>query len=100
MPTAVNTPCTENSGPGGTNGTGAGAPCCQLEALVSIDARGQIVLPKDLREKAGLGAGDKLAVISLVAKEQVACIGLVRTDVFGDVLRGLLGTTMGEILQS
>ncbi|GAJ05779.1 unnamed protein product, partial [marine sediment metagenome] len=24
--------------------------CCQVDALVSIDGRGQIVLPKDVRE--------------------------------------------------
>ncbi|MDH5460211.1 MAG: AbrB/MazE/SpoVT family DNA-binding domain-containing protein, partial [Candidatus Bathyarchaeota archaeon] len=34
--------------------------CCKLEALVRVDERGQIVLPKDLREKAGIKAGDKL----------------------------------------
>ena len=36
-----------------------------VEALVPIDARGQIVLPKDVREKAGINAGDKVAVMAL-----------------------------------
>jgi antitoxin PrlF len=32
--------------------------------MVSVDERGQMVLPKDLREKANIKAGDKLAVVS------------------------------------
>ena len=38
--------------------------CCQVEAVVSIDERGQILLPKDLRAKADLNPGDKLAVVT------------------------------------
>jgi DNA-binding transcriptional regulator/RsmH inhibitor MraZ len=30
--------------------------CCRVEALVSVDERGQVVLPKELREKAGIKA--------------------------------------------
>ncbi len=32
---------------------------CRLEALVTMDERGQMVLPKDLRERLGIGPGDK-----------------------------------------
>ncbi|MCJ2562808.1 MAG: AbrB/MazE/SpoVT family DNA-binding domain-containing protein, partial [Candidatus Thermoplasmatota archaeon] len=37
--------------------------CCKVESVVSIDERGQMVLPKDIRDRAGIGAGDKLAVV-------------------------------------
>ncbi len=40
------------------------ASCCKVDALVTIDGRGQIVLPKDIRARAGIEGGDKLAVIS------------------------------------
>ena len=39
---------------------------CRVESIVSVDERGQMVLPKDAREKAGIHPGDKLAVISWV----------------------------------
>ena len=75
------------------------APCCKVEALVSVDARGQIVLPKDVRDKAGIAAGDKLAVIAFEAEGKVCCISLVKSDAFADTVKGLLGPMMSEILQ-
>ena len=41
----------------------AGATC-KIESLISVDERGQMVLPKELRTKAKIGAGDKLALTS------------------------------------
>ena len=38
----------------------APASCCRLESLLSVDERGQMVLPKDLRDKAGIKAGDNI----------------------------------------
>ena len=32
--------------------------CCKVQAVVSVDERGQMVLPKEIREKAGIKAGD------------------------------------------
>jgi antitoxin PrlF len=73
-------------------------PCCKVEALVAIDARGQLVLPKDVREKAGLEAGDKLAVIAFESDGEVCCISLVKADAFADTVKGMLGPMMTEIL--
>ena len=81
---------------GGRVGT---TPCCRVEALVPIDGRGQIVLPKDLRDKAGLGAGDKLAVVSFESEGEVCCITLVKADTFAESVKGTLGPVMAEILQ-
>lgn len=78
---------------------GAGAPCCKVEALVTIDARGQIVLPKDVREKAEIEAGDKLAVIAFESDGKVCCISLVKSDAFTDTVKDVLGPMMSEILQ-
>jgi AbrB family looped-hinge helix DNA binding protein len=77
---------------------GEGAPCCKIEALVPIDARGQIVLPKELRDKAGIEAGDKLAVIAFESGGKVCCMALVKADDFADTIRGALGPLMADIL--
>ena len=74
------------------------AGCCKIDALVTIDGRGQLVLPKELREKAGIKAGDKLAVISLEREDEVCCITLMKADDFAGTVKTMLGPIMKEIL--
>ena len=76
-----------------------GMKCCKVDALVTIDGRGQIVLPKDVREKAGVKAGDKLVVISHESDGKVCCLSLIRADDFGETVKDMLGPMMKEILQ-
>ena len=75
------------------------ASCCRIEALVSIDERGQMVLPKELREKANIRAGDKLAITSWEKDGKVCCISLSRADELTDMVRKTLGPVMSEILK-
>ena len=35
----------------------------KIESVISVDERGQMVLPKDLRERAGIQPGDKMALV-------------------------------------
>ncbi len=72
--------------------------CCKIEALVSVYDRGQMVLPKELREKANIRAGDKLAVISWEKNGEVCCISLVKAEDFTEMVKGLLGPMMNEII--
>jgi len=77
--------------------------CCSpvggfhVDAVVSVDERGQMVLPKELRERAGIRPGDKLAVISFEKDGEVCCMSLVKTSAFQDMVKGLLGPMMQEI---
>lgn len=73
--------------------------CCRVEALVSVDERGQMVLPKELREKANIHAGDKLAVTSWEKDGRVCCISLTRAEELTDMVRATLGPVMAEILK-
>ena len=43
---------------------------CTVESIVTIDERGQMVLPKEIRERAKIKPGDKLAVLSLEKRRQ------------------------------
>ena len=69
--------------------------CCsssagfKVDAVVSIDERGQMVLPKDLRARAGIRAGDKLALVSWEKDGSVCCISLIKTDAFTEMVKGL-----------
>ncbi len=73
---------------------GAADGCCRVDSLVGIDERGQMVLPKKLREKAGIRAGDHLAVASWESGGQVCCLFLVKADRLAELLQGMLGPLM------
>lgn len=73
--------------------------CCKVESLISVDERGQLVLPKEIREKAGIKAGDKLAVVSWKKDGKVCCISLIKAEDLAEMVRGLLGPVMGDIFQ-
>jgi antitoxin PrlF len=52
----------------------------RVESIVTVDERGQMVLPKDIREKAGIKAGDKLALVTLQKNGRVCCIHLMKAN--------------------
>ena len=82
-------------------GTIGGAPsCCKVESLVSVDERGQMVLPKEIRDKANIRAGDKLALVSWEKGGRVCCISLIKAEDFGGMVRGLLGPMMKEMTET
>ena len=72
--------------------------CCKVEALVSVDDRGQMILPKELREKANIRAGDKLAIVSWEKDGRVCCISLTRAEEFTDMVKAALRPVMKDIL--
>jgi len=73
--------------------------CCQVEAIVSVDARGQIVLPKEIREKIGVKAGDKFVVASSQSEGKVCCLFLIKADEFAETVREALGPIAKDILK-
>ncbi len=68
--------------------------CCRVESVVSIDERGQMVLPKEIREKANIKAGDKLAIVGWESKGKLCCISLLKTEQLGDMVKIVLGPMM------
>ena len=70
---------------------GTGMSCCRVEALLGIDERGQMVLPKDVRQKAGIGTGDKLALISWEKEGEVCCLALMKVGNLSGMVQGVLG---------
>ncbi len=74
-------------------------PHTTIEAIVSLDSRGQILLPKEVREKAGLKPGDKLAVITHVHGQEVAYIMLIPVERLAESLRQFLGPLLRELLE-
>jgi antitoxin PrlF len=74
------------------------ASCCAVEAIVTVDERGQMVLPKELRAKAGIKAGDKMAITSWEKDGEICCIALVKASNLETMVKGLLGPVMKDVL--
>jgi AbrB family looped-hinge helix DNA binding protein len=74
------------------------ASCCKVESIISVDERGQMVLPKGLRDKTNIGAGDKLVVISWEKEGKVCCISLIKAEDLAEMAKDLLGPMMKEVL--
>jgi antitoxin PrlF len=72
--------------------------CCRVQSIVTVDERGQMVLPKEVREQAGIGPGDKLAVVSMEKDGVVCCITLMKIDALTDLVKDVLGPVMKDIL--
>jgi AbrB family looped-hinge helix DNA binding protein len=69
---------------------------CRVEAVLSVDERGQMVLPKDVRERAGIQTGEKLALISCEKEGKVCCLALIKAGELSGVVKGILGPLFGE----
>ncbi len=82
-----------------TSNAAAGCTCCKVSAVVSIDERGQMVLPKELRERAKIRAGDKLVILSWEMGDEVCCISIMKTDGFAEMVKEMLGPMMKEIMK-
>jgi AbrB family looped-hinge helix DNA binding protein len=73
-------------------------PCCQVESVISIDERGQMVLPKEIREKSNIKAGDKLALVKLNNNtNDVSFIALVKIEDLNKLVQQMLGPALKEI---
>jgi len=70
---------------------------CNVESIVTVDERGQMVLPKELRKKAKIKTGDKLAITSWQKDGEVCCITLMKVEELVDMVKGKLGPVMKEI---
>ena len=92
---------TKRNSNAGCNPSGESFGCapgsgCRVEAVLSVDDRGQMVLPKDVREKAGIRTGDKLALISWCRGEDVCCLALMKVENLSGMVKDVLGPLMQE----
>lgn len=75
---------------GADRGGGGGG---RIEALLPVDERGQMVLPKSLRERLGIAAGDKMVAVAWKRGNGAAGLSLVKAD----TLKGLIDWLAGPV---
>jgi AbrB family looped-hinge helix DNA binding protein len=73
--------------------------CCRIDAVVTVDSKGQIVLPKELREKAKIKPNDKLAIIAFQRDSEVSCIVMLKVDALENTVKNLLGPVFKNVFQ-
>jgi antitoxin PrlF len=73
--------------------------CCKIDAILTVDAKGQIVLPKSLREKAKINTNDKLAVIGFERDNEVCCIIMLKADALESTVKDMLGPIFKNVFQ-
>lgn len=75
------------------------AGCCKVESVISVDERGQMVLPKETRERANIRAGDKLALVTWEKEGKICCFLLIKAEELAEMVKGMLSPMMKEILK-
>ncbi|HRD15648.1 MAG TPA: HgcAB-associated protein [Methanothrix soehngenii] len=70
-----------------------------MESIVSVDERGQMVLPKDIRERAKIRPGDKLAVVSMEKDGKICCLSLIRVKELEGMVKSVLGPVIDDIFK-
>jgi bifunctional DNA-binding transcriptional regulator/antitoxin component of YhaV-PrlF toxin-antitoxin module len=56
-----------------------------------------MVLPKELRDKANIRAGDKLALVSWEKDGEICCLSLIKADNLAERVREFLGPVMSDM---
>jgi antitoxin PrlF len=69
---------------------------CRVESIISVDERGQMVLPKELRDKAKIKAGDKFALVSCDNEGEICCLYLIKTEYLAETVRDFLGPMLRD----
>jgi antitoxin PrlF len=73
--------------------------CCQVTSLLSVDERGQMILPKEIRERAGIKAGDKLALVAWEKDGAICCLTLIKAGELAGMVKEKLGPLLSGLLQ-
>ena len=76
-----------------------GLSCCHVEGVAKVDAKGQIVLPKSLRDSMDIHEGDKLIVVGMREKGELRSISLFKATRFDNMVKILLKPVVEELLE-
>ncbi|MFZ3169784.1 MAG: HgcAB-associated protein [Candidatus Methanoperedens sp.] len=82
----------------GSDASDARSGCCKVESMISVDERGQMVLPKEIRERANIHAGDKLAVVSWEKDGKISCLTLIKAEELAGIVKDMLGPLIKDVL--
>lgn len=68
-----------------------------IEAIVSCDDRGQLVLPKDVRKILDISPGDKLALLSCTTENNQMCLTIIKSRSLENLVKNYLSPMLKDI---
>jgi AbrB family looped-hinge helix DNA binding protein len=72
---------------------------CKVGSITSIDERGLMVLPKEIRDRMKIRAGDKLAIVCFEKDENICCLSLIKAEELDRMVKSMLGPVMDDALK-
>ena len=79
---------------------GSKGSCCKIMAVITVDERGQMVLPKAVRDMLGIKPGDKLAAVAMGSDSKKCCLSLMKVDELEEGVRSKLEPVLDEIARN
>ena len=67
------------------------SPDFKIDAIVTVDVKGQILLPKNVREKTGFEPNEKIALLSLEKDGELCCLLMIKAEKLGEAVAKALG---------
>jgi antitoxin PrlF len=64
---------------------------CRIEAVLTVDERGQVLIPKDVRGRAGIRPGDKLTLVCWERDGAICCLTLMKAEDLSGMVRSVIG---------
>lgn len=72
---------------------------CKVYAILTVDSRGQIVLPKEIRDKAKIEPNDRLAVIGCEHDGELCCLVMIKADRLREAIKDALRPMLKEFFK-
>ncbi|MBC7109958.1 MAG: AbrB/MazE/SpoVT family DNA-binding domain-containing protein [Archaeoglobi archaeon] len=71
----------------------------RIEAIVTVDSKGQILLPKELRERANIYSGDKLVVFGgCDERGELCCLIFVKAEKIEESAKNIIAPMLRVFL--
>lgn len=70
-----------------------------VEAILSCDERGSLVLPKDIRRKLGIAAGEKMALLNIKSGEDEFFLTLIKANSLENLIKKYLTPVMKDVIK-
>lgn len=70
-----------------------------VEAIVSCDDRGQLVLPKEVRKRLNIGSGEKLALLNISNNENEFFLTLIKATSLEDLIKNYMTPVVKDMIK-
>lgn len=70
-----------------------------IEAILSCDDRGSLVLPKEVRKKLKIKAGEKMALLNVMSNDEEFFLTLIKANALEDLVKSFMAPVMKDLVK-